>query len=192
MNKGTSRLVGFAAVAVALTGFAPWLRTGGSTAVASPRKPVVAAWLPNPQFTPGVADARLTDAVLRAPGFTTKNYRPSVSVTDKLKAQAMNLYGIPVTPANMKAYEGDHLMSLEVGGATDIHNFWPEPWNINVNGFDLGAHTKDRLEDYLGKQVRLGQMSGATARALLAGDWTIEYETVFGALPRYVGPTSTN
>jgi hypothetical protein len=141
-------------------------------------------WLPNIAITPGAVDPRLTDAVLRAPGFTTKTYRPPTRFTDRLKREALRLYGLDAG-VNPDLYELDHEIPISIGGATDILNLWPEPWSVNVGGYDEGAHVKDRLEDWLALQVKRGKMSGAQARSLIVGDWTVEYLKVFKAFPRF-------
>lgn len=143
--------------------------------------------LPMPTVTPGETDPRLTESVLLAPTFRTGPYRPSTSVTDKIKVQTFALYGIANTPANMKAYELDHLISIELGGASTIKNLWPEPWNANVGGYDLGAHTKDKAENALRRAVVARKIKLADAQKMIASDWTVAYKKfVARSLPKFV------
>jgi hypothetical protein len=44
-----------------------------------------------------------------------------------------------------------------VGGSNSIRNLWFEPLRLNVNGYDLGAVTKDALEERLHWMVVSGQ-----------------------------------
>jgi hypothetical protein len=58
-------------------------------------------------------------------------------------------------------YEVDHLLPLEVGGSNDIKNRWPQP--TEKLGVPMGAHAKDRLENYLHRQVCWPDETGAGA-----------------------------
>jgi len=140
----------------------------------------VISYLPDPTLTPGDANPKLTDAVLRAPGFHTGPYR---HVPLGEKRAVFKAYGIPWS--THAKYEVDHFWSLEVGGSNDIKNLWPEPYHLNVQGKDLGARTKDKIEDKLGALVRSGKMTGADARLLIAHDWTIAYIKFCGPLPDF-------
>lgn len=142
--------------------------------------------LPIQSITPGEADPRLTSAVLLDPKFRTGPYRPSTSVTNKIKVKTFALYGIAATPANMKAYELDHLISIELGGASTIKNLWPEPWDVNVGGFDLGAHTKDKAENAVRRAFVARKITLAEAQRLISVDWTVAYKKyVAPSLPKF-------
>ena len=65
----------------------------------------------------------------------------------------------------------DHLVPLEVSGATDQANLWPEPADQ--------ARTKDLLENRLHQLVCDGQASLADAVHAIASDWV-------GASARYL------
>src|SRR5271157_786565 len=77
---------------------------------------------PDPKKTPGVADQGATAAKLCDPGFRTGTIR---HVTLGMKKQVFALYGIK---KNFGSYEVDHLISLEIGGANDVRNLWPQPY----------------------------------------------------------------
>lgn len=55
----------------------------------------------------------------------TTRIRPPSSYTDPLKLESMKAYGLGT---DTSAYEFDHLISLELGGApSDIRNLWRSP-----------------------------------------------------------------
>ena len=62
------------------------------------------------------------------------------------------------------AYEYDHLVPLELGGATnDPRNLWPEP--------GATPNPKDAVERELRREVCDGQLSLRAARHAIAADW---------------------
>lgn len=89
---------------------------------------VTQAGLPDPACTPGTADPRvnqgdLATTVCRS-GYTA-TVRPPVGVTEPIKRQQMLAYGLQGQP--LSTTELDHLIPLELGGASDVANLWPEP-----------------------------------------------------------------
>lgn len=141
--------------------------------------------LPNPQLTPGSIDPRVTQANLNEticrPGGYTRSVRPPESYTEPLKRQLIRRYGY--SDYRLGAYELDHLVSLELGGApADPHNLWPEPHNV-VGGW--GSYAKDHLENRLHELVCAGQLPLATAQYDIAHDWVTTYK-------QYMGPTPDN
>jgi len=83
--------------------------------------------------------------------WSTSSIRPPDSYTTALKKKQMAAWHLSGTTAD---YEEDHLVPLEAGGDPKSEaNLWPEPWTINVNGADLGAHTKDLVENYIHDEV---------------------------------------
>jgi len=75
-----------------------------------------------------------------------------------LKRKVFEEYG--VTPPQPDVYEVDYLITPELGGATDIRNLWPEPYQDTV----WNAHVKDQLEDRLHRMVCRGDVDLATAQ----------------------------
>jgi hypothetical protein len=135
-------------------------------------------FLPDPGCTPGGADARVTPDTLSSTicrsGYTA-TVRPPLSVTEPIKRERMAAYGLS---APLSAYELDHLVPLELGGASTVANLWPEPW-----ADPRGAHRKDDLENALKRQVCSGTLSLADARHAIASDWESAYRTYVGGLP---------
>jgi Putative zinc-finger len=98
---------------------------------------------------------------------------PAIPIS--LKQKVFALYGV-IRP-NPDEYEVDYLITPELGGATDIHNLWPEPYRDAV----WNAHVKDQLEDRLHRMVCRGDVDLATAQRDLSTDWIAAYRKYFHA-----------
>jgi hypothetical protein len=131
--------------------------------------------LPDPQVTPGAVDPaaladlsgapHLVDGVERnvcAKDFRTGPIRGKIVNFAKLKKEACAEYGVAKCDASV---EGDHLVSIEVGGCPDcLTNIWPQPM--------AEARVKDfQVEDVLPKLVCAGKMTLADAQTCIAKDW---------------------
>ena len=133
---------------------------------------------PDPNLTPGALNPAVTQATVNTTicvsGWTA-TIRPSSSYTGRLKIQQIAEYGYADTSTS--AYEEDHLISLELGGApTDPRNLWPEPYTISLaDGRPTGAHTKDGLETRLKNQVCSGAITLAAAQAEIGIHWVHAY-----------------
>jgi hypothetical protein len=132
--------------------------------------------LPDSACTPGAIDPKVTEQLVNGTicvsGYSS-DVRPSSSVTNKIKVSQLLAYGFPDT---MSDYELDHLISLELGGCPDcVANLWPEPYNIA-----MGARQKDKVENYLHKEVCNGDMTLEEAQTQIATDWTAVYYRVYG------------
>lgn len=91
----------------------------------------------------------------------TKTVRPPVRITDREKVDSMAAYS---DSGSTSAYEYDHLVSLELGGAVnDARNLWPEP--------GASPNPKDAIENQLHRQVCDGQMTLAQAQHTIATNW---------------------
>jgi hypothetical protein len=129
-------------------------------------------YLPDPKCTPGATDPRVTQDNIRSTicvsGYTA-TVRPPVSVTDKIKTERMQAYGF----ANDKSYyELDHLISLELGGSPDsVLNLFPEPY-----AEPYGARDKDKVENYLHKEVCDGSISLQEAQEEIRTNWVGVYD----------------
>jgi len=123
-----------------------------------------------PPATPGVADSRVTQQniyeTICISGYSAK-VRPPVSLTNRIKRERMVSQALPGTASD---YELDHIIPLELGGCPDCEgNLWMEPWS------HPGAHEKDRVEDYLHREVCQGRMSLGEAQRLITSDWYAVY-----------------
>jgi hypothetical protein len=125
---------------------------------------------PDLRLTPG-ATVPVTESEVC--GTAAAKVVPVVPVA--LKQKVFEEYG--VTPARPDAYEVDYLITPELGGATDIRNLWPEPYQDTV----WNAHVKDQLEDRLQAMVCRGDLDLATAQRDLSTDWIAAYRKYFHA-----------
>ncbi len=121
--------------------------------------------LPDPACTPGATNPAVTQATIATTICTsgwTATIRPSTSVTNRIKQEAIAAYGAyaGTAPGN---YELDHLISLELGGAPDaIANLWPEK----------GLHNaKDPVENAAKKAVCAHQITLTDAQHAIATNW---------------------
>src|SRR5947208_7854804 len=121
--------------------------------------------LPDRACSPGAYDTGRTAPVICASSFRTSDVR---SVPDSLKHEVEVEYGLePKRYAN--TLEIDHIISLELGGANDIANLYPE--------LAPGYHAKDGLENTLHKLVCSGKMTLHTAQRRIAANWITFYKS---------------
>jgi 5-methylcytosine-specific restriction endonuclease McrA len=123
--------------------------------------------LPNPNFTPGRADADPTC------GHAT----PHHSLPHALRDQILKQYGLP--PGTHPDYEIDHLIPRCLGGSDDPSNLWAQPrrtiepiWN---------AEAKDRLEHLVCEMVcdKDKHLDLATEQKAIAKNWIAEYRKIW-------------
>jgi hypothetical protein len=87
--------------------------------------------------------------------------------TSKIKTQAMHAYG---EPASLRpTVELDHLIPLELGGANDVSNLWPEISDEPGQGF---RNSKDQVENNLKEAVCAHHIAIADAQNAIATNWT--------------------
>jgi hypothetical protein len=88
-----------------------------------------------------------------------------VSVSEPEKFASMAAYGDHKSASH---YEYDHLVPLELGGATnDPRNLWPEP--------GASPNPKDSVENALNRKVCDEKMGLAKAQRLIARNWVAVY-----------------
>ena len=120
---------------------------------------------PDPSCTPGALNPAVTqatiDTTICVSGWT-ETVRPPENVTEQEKAASMAAYG---DAGSMEAYEYDHFVPLELGGATnDPRNLWPESGS--------SPNPKDAVEDDLRRAVCDRQITLAQAQREIVKDWT--------------------
>lgn len=130
--------------------------------------------LPDPKCTPGAVNHAVTQATIRkticVPGWTA-TVRPPVGVTEPEKRVSLRQYGY-VFGTSLADYEYDHLIPLELGGATnDLRNLFPEPHHVRLTAGDEGSYAKDAVENRLHALVCDGKMKLAVARRIMRTDW---------------------
>jgi hypothetical protein len=121
--------------------------------------------LPDSVCTPGAIGT--TDRATIC-GQSTRERR---RVTEEDKREAFEAYGVPL--ADRSYYEIDHLVPLELGGSNRASNLWPEP-----EGVLLGYRQKDRVENYLHREVCAGRMTLESAQRAIATDWVAVYRSI--------------
>jgi hypothetical protein len=124
------------------------------------------AFLYPPKETPGAIDPRVTDGnaheTICVPGYTTR-VRPATRFIGMIKAERMREYGLV---GEMSDYELDHIIPLELGGCPDcLENLWMEPYA------SLGAREKDRVENFLHREVCSDHLSLTAAQQRISRDW---------------------
>jgi hypothetical protein len=112
---------------------------------------------PSPTVT-GAAYPQITQSNIRkticSKSWSTSSIRPPESYTTALKKKQMAAWHLSGTTAD---YEEDHLVPLEAGGDPRSEaNLWPELWTNIVSGTDLGARTKDLVENYIHDEICFG------------------------------------
>jgi hypothetical protein len=153
-----------------------WLASTHSAKPASPPSPAViveshhvsahagdASLYPDPALTPGDVIAGVTAADVCTPYYTKRVRSVSQSERDQVYAN----YKTANVP---KQHELDHFISLELGGSNSPSNLWPEPYEPRP-----GAHEKDRVENYLHRQVCSGKITLEEAQKEIATDWYAIY-----------------
>lgn len=138
---------------------------------------VVRGRLPDPACTPG--SVRTGDlAAVCTPGSS----RRARDVSPETKRAVYRSYGI--ARHSRGQYEIDHLVPLELGGANDVANLWPQA-ALPRPGF----HEKDALENYLHDRVCGGRESLRAAQVAIARDWLSDW--IAAGRPKGVvdGPT---
>jgi len=138
--------------------------------------------LPNIKLTPGAINPAVNQKNIRSTicvsGWTA-TVRPPVSYTNQLKYSQLhsgyNLNG----DLNMKNYEEDHIVPLEVGGhPSSPLNLFPEPRNIKFS-----AYLKDQLENRMHQLVCAGQITLKVGQAVFLTNWEKGYAKYVGPLP---------
>lgn len=129
---------------------------------------------PDPRCTPGALNPAVTQATIGSTicrrGWTS-TVRPPEAITAPEKRASMKAYG---DTKSRSAYEYDHHVSLELGGAVnDPRNLWPEPDYPKRSGFYLNP--KDELEQALNRLVCHEKLQLGEAQHLIASDWASAY-----------------
>lgn len=122
-------------------------------------------------INPDVTQANIGQTIC-VPGWT-QTVRPPVSMTNRIKRAKL----AGMKDRNPAHYELDHLISLQLGGATaDPQNLWLQSY-----ANPCGARIKDRLESALKRLVCAGRLSLAQAQQEIRSDWIASYG-------RWIGP----
>ncbi|MGA8271423.1 MAG: hypothetical protein WB919_07660 [Candidatus Sulfotelmatobacter sp.] len=135
-----------------------------------PKMASVGHWdKPDLRLTPGAAVPVTKSEVCAVDAEKTV---PVIPVS--LRRKVFEIYGV-TTARPDENYEVDYLITPELGGATDIRNLWPEPYQDTL----WNAHVKDQLEDRLHQMVCHGDVDLATAQHDISTDWIAAYRKYF-------------
>ncbi len=162
-------IIAFMALATLLSACSVGSTTAAPAAVASSGgKAGPASLYPNPTLTPGDVFPNVT-----AKEVCTSGYASGVrAVSSDEKAEVYRRYGIPNDPGK---HEVDHFISLEIGGSNMVTNLWPEPYVTPDAPGKIGAHEKDKVENYLHDQVCKNAMTLRQAQEEIRTDWYAVY-----------------
>jgi hypothetical protein len=93
---------------------------------------------------------------------------------DRLRAARLRRLVEESRALGLSAYEEDHLIPLELGGAPrDPRNLWPEP-HVAPSGW--GSRRKDYLENLLHRMVCEERLPLDVARRTIARNWIAAYQ----------------
>jgi hypothetical protein len=120
--------------------------------------------LQNISLTPGVARSVTLTELCTTSTSLVRN------VPETLKKQVYTLYKMKGNDRTQcsEGYEIDHLISLELGGANDVKNLWPQSYCGKNN-----AHDKDKLENELHRRICTGKIKINDAQQCIASDWVM-------------------
>lgn len=130
--------------------------------------------VPDPTVTPGAVDPRVTQENIHStvcvPGYSA-SVRPPAAKTEEWKREALNASSYP--DRNIKHYEWDHKIPIEVGGnPTDRSNQWLE-YRYPADGWDVDL--KDRFENWMHRELCAGRVTLLEAQQAFADDWRDAY-----------------
>lgn len=144
-----------------------WAALASSIALLAVSSSAFAATLPRSSLTPGAVDARVTQAMILQT-ICTRGYHASVrKVSTSTKSKVYAEYH--VKKRDEGKYVIDHLVPLEVGGASVLANLWPE--------LKKEANAKDKIERTIRARVCAGQVDLTTAQRAFTADWRTAPET---------------
>jgi hypothetical protein len=121
---------------------------------------VALSWAANAQAgDPMLPDGKLT------PGKVARRHADRKGVSESMERKVFARYGIPWT--RRAEFKIDHLVPIELGGADDMDNLWPQ--SLNVRPYNAGR--KEQLTQRLLALIAEGRMSLAQAQEEIRQDW---------------------
>jgi hypothetical protein len=145
------------------------LTLAGLWSIGANRRPAPAdRFAPDPRLTPG-----MTAAVSRSELCAAIPGGLPASVDRALALEVFRMYGI--ADPQPRAYEIDHVIPPDLGGATDVRNLWPQPYDVHP----WNAYAKDALENDLVQAVCAGELDLTSAQRELSAGWIAAYQRRF-------------
>ncbi|MEP6777298.1 MAG: hypothetical protein ABI944_02505 [Chthoniobacterales bacterium] len=114
------------------------------------------------------------------PGKVAGGSRDLRGVTFDMQQRVFARYRIP--RERQGQFKIDHLIPMELGGADDISNLWPQPLKIRP----YNPHRKELLGKRLLELVAAGSMTRTQAQELIRRDWISAYVDYIGIV--YLAP----
>lgn len=137
-----------------------------------------ASLYPNEQMTPGkveTIDINILTSTFQCPKGTCTYSQSHRSVTQHDKTAACNEY-----PENCKGtHEIDHFIPVCAGGSNDLANLWVQPERAFWQGQDFGFHTKDKLEAWACRELKVGLLTAGEISSRIKTDWVAFYKDTF-------------
>jgi hypothetical protein len=130
--------------------------------------------IPDANCSPGAINPTITLEILTMKGFKTACIRDEAT-TPAQKRKTYGWYGLIKPERNTglsQTCELDHIVPLVLGGSDQLENLWPQcgPSGVTLNRRYFKQ--KDKIEMYLAREVRDGNMELADAQRRIAEDWT--------------------
>jgi hypothetical protein len=133
---------------------------------------------PDATLTPGRIQTKYTQDQICTGGFS-KIIRAELSPAD-WNARRAEVYRRYRVRDARGANEVDHLVSLELGGANDVRNLWPQP----TKGQKWNSFVKDHLENRFRGMVCNEGFPLAAAQHAIATDWIAAYREYVSPEPQ--------
>jgi hypothetical protein len=129
--------------------------------------------LPDRACSPGAVFVGVSLTTICTPNYTARVRNVSTAERGSIFRE----YGLPFRSYG-RAYEVDHIVSLELGGSNDPANLYPE-----AAAPAPGYQVKDRLENRLHRLVCAGQLPVGSVQRDIARNWVALYRQVYGVDP---------
>jgi hypothetical protein len=129
--------------------------------------------LPDRACSPGAVFVGVSLATICTSGYSARVR----NVGEAERGTIFREYGLPVRSYG-RAYEVDHLVSLELGGSNGAANLYPE-----AAAPAPGYRVKDRLENRLHALVCAGRLPLGVVQREIASNWVALYRQVYGVAP---------
>lgn len=121
---------------------------------------------PDATLTPGGVDPAARQDNLAQTVCSQTWVKAARDVSESEKRAVCAAYGARGCPG--PEWEIDHFIPLELGGSNDSFNLWPQPID--------DAREKDRVENWLHRQVCHGDMLLEDAQRFIEIDWVAVYQ----------------
>ena len=108
--------------------------------------------------------------------------RPPVEFTEPIKRRLLQEHYPGAAP---KGFELDHRVPIEAGGCPNCaSNLWIQPWQNPAHHHCtptvlMDAACKDRLENYVHRQICSGTMTLAHGQSVFLGNWIDAYNSLW-------------